>query len=128
MIVDASALVAIVFQEPGYERLLAVCRERAPAAVAAPTLLEAGIVISARLGKDASMLLHRLLVELDISITPFSEPHAAAALSAWLQFGKGRHRAALNFGDCITYAVAKLSKMPLLCTGKDFAATDLELA
>lgn len=128
MIVDASALVAIVFQERGYERLVAICRERAPGGIAAPTVVEAGIVISARLNKDGSSLLTRLLIELDISVIPFSEQHATAALSAWMRFGKGRHRASLNFGDCIAYAVAKLAKMPLLCTGNDFGETDLELA
>lgn len=128
MIVDASAVVAVIFQERGYERIVVALREGGPAGIAAPTLLEAAIVTSARLGKDSSAILSRLVKEFDIAIVPFGEEHALTALTAWLRFGKGRHRAALNFGDCISYAVAKLSKAPLLCLGDDFAATDLELA
>jgi len=128
LIVDASAVVAILFQEPGYERLIDVLRQRGPGGLAAPTFVEAGIIISARLQDDGSALLHRLNAELDIHLVPFGEDHARAAVSAWLRFGKGRHPAALNFGDCIAYSVAKLSKTPLLCIGTDFTKTDLEIA
>lgn len=128
MIVDSSALVAIVFEEPGFERLLDAIGESGVCGVPAPTLVEAGIVISARLGRDASGLLSRLITELDVSVIPFAEEHARAAVAAWVRFGKGRHTAALNFGDCISYAVAKLAHAPLLCTGRDFSRTDLALA
>ena len=128
MIVDTSALVAILFREPGYEDLIDVLREKGPSGIAAPTLVEAGIVASARLKEDASPLLLALMTELDIAVVPFGEDHARTAVAAWLRFGKGRHTAALNFGDCISYAVSKLAKMPLLCVGADFKHTDLDLA
>lgn len=59
---------------------------------------------------------------------PFGEAHCAAAVDAWLQFGKGRHPAALNLGDCLAYAAARVGGQPLLCVGEDFPRTDLELA
>jgi len=62
------------------------------------------------------------------SVVPFSEEHAREAAEAFARFGKGRHRAALNFGGCMSYAMAKLAGQPLLCTGADFAKTDLKLA
>lgn len=127
MIVDASAIVAIIFQERGHEQLIDALLERGPAGISAPTLLEASIVTTARLQKDSSALISRIIAEFDITTVSFGEEHAQAAFRAWLRFGKGRHRAALNFGDCIAYAVAKLSKEPLLCIGRDFAETDLDI-
>jgi ribonuclease VapC len=96
--------------------------------IGAPTLVEAGIVLSARLGRDARGLLARFLEEAGISVVPFTEAHHGTALGAWLKYGRGRHAAGLNFGDCLAYAVAKLAGMPLLCTGDDFRQTDLPLA
>lgn len=128
MIVDASALLAIIFREPGYERLIDLLSGATAAAIAAPTLLEATIVASSRLRRDASNLIRNVLAELEIEVVPFGEDHARTALTAWLRFGKGRHRAALNFGDCISYAVAQRAGLPLLCVGNDFQKTDLTLA
>jgi ribonuclease VapC len=85
-------------------------------------------VTSARLKRDAWPVLRALMTELDISVVPFGDNHARTAVVAWMRFGKGRHPAALNFGDCISYAVSKLAKMPLLCIGTDFRRTDLDLA
>jgi ribonuclease VapC len=67
-------------------------------------------------------------VETEPTIIPFGEAHWRSAVDAYLRYGKGRHRAALNFGDCMAYAVAKLAQQPLLCAGADFAKTDLPLA
>jgi ribonuclease VapC len=67
-------------------------------------------------------------MEGSIAMVPFGEEHYSAAVEAWLRYGKGRHKAALNFGDCMSYATAKLSNQPLLCSGKDFSQTDLQLA
>ena len=69
-----------------------------------------------------------LLSELDIEIVPFGEDHASTALSAWLRYGKGRHPAGLNFGDCISYACAKRAGTTLLYVGADFGKTDIEPA
>jgi len=127
VIVDSSALVAIVFREPDYESLLGKLGEADGAGIATPTLLETGIVLSARLRQDARPVLYRLLQEAAIDEVPFGPDHWREAVGAYLRFGKGRHRAALNFGDCISYATAKLADVPLLCVGQDFPLTDLPL-
>jgi ribonuclease VapC len=94
----------------------------------APTLVECGIVLSARIGKDGRAMLSRFLEELEIITIPFTETHYRTAVGAWIKYGKGRNTASLNFGDCLTYATAKLSNMPLVCVGDDFTQTDLALA
>jgi ribonuclease VapC len=128
MIVDTSAIVAIVMREHGFEAVQARLAEGGPAGIGAPTLVETGIVLSARMQGDARGLLARLLAEASIAVVPFGEDHYLVALDAWQRFGRGRHRARLNFGDCLSYATASLAGRPLLCVGEDFAETDLELA
>lgn len=98
------------------------------AGVGVPTLAETAIVLSARLKRDARGILSRFLEEASISTIPFVEAHYGTAVEAWLRYGKGRHRASLNFGDCLSYAIAKVTGQPLLCTGNDFSYTDLDLA
>lgn len=128
MILDSSAIVAIMFQEPGYEQLLDAVSNAEQIGIGAPTLVECAIVISARLNQDARGLLSRFLEEAGVSIVPLTDAHYGIAVGAWLKFGKGRHPASLNYGDCLAYAVAKLLGMPLLCIGDDFRQTDLLLA
>jgi ribonuclease VapC len=125
MIVDTSAIVAVFLREPGFEGLIDRLAGAPVAGIGAPTLAEAGIVLSARLRTDARGLLGRFLQKFEIQTVSFEEVHWQEAVLAWLRFGKGRHPAALNFGDCLTYAVAKLSGRPLLFVGDDFARTDL---
>jgi ribonuclease VapC len=84
--------------------------------------------LSARLKSDARALLARFLSEASIAVVPFGESHYGVAVEAWLRFGKGRHPAALNFGDCLSYAVASLADEPLLFMGGDFARTDISRA
>jgi ribonuclease VapC len=93
-----------------------------------PTLTETAIVLSARLKLDARSLLWRFLEEGSIATIAFGDDHFGVAVDAWLRFGKGRHPAALNFGDCLSYATAKLAGEPLLYTGDDFPNTDVQLA
>jgi ribonuclease VapC len=126
MIVDASALLAIIFQEPGHEEVLEHLQNAGAAAAGAPTLTEAGIVLQARLGSAADGMLERMLDELGIQEIPFNELHWREAVDAFRRFGRGRHAASLSFGDCLTYAVAQLSGEPLLFVGNDFEKTDLE--
>jgi ribonuclease VapC len=128
MIVDSSAIVAIFLQELGYEILINKLSETDRVGIGAPTLVECGIVLSARLDQDARGLLERFLREANIVTVPFTDEHFGVAIGAWRKFGKDRHPAALNFGDCLTYAVAKLANMPLLFIGDDFPQTDLLLA
>jgi ribonuclease VapC len=128
VILDSSAVVAIVLQEPGYADLLARLQGASHVAIGLPTLTETAIVLSARMRRDARGLLARFLEEASVVTVPFGDSHYVLTVGAWLRYGKGRHRASLNFGDCLAYAVAKLAGEPLLCTGEEFAKTDLELA
>ncbi len=127
MIVDSSALLAIIFQEPGYERLIELMRNASVVAVGSPTLAETGIVLHARLGTRAAGMLERMLDELEIQEIPFGEVHWREAVQAFRRYGKGHHRAQLNFGDCMTYASASLSGESLLFVGDDFNRTDLDV-
>jgi ribonuclease VapC len=128
MIVDSSALIAILFQEPQHEGLVERIATAPQLGIGAPTLVETTIVASSRLRRDARGTVARLLQELDIQVMPFTSSHFGIAIDAWLRFGKGRHAANLNFGDCLAYAVARLAGQPLLCIGNDFPRTDLALA
>ncbi len=125
MVVDASALLALIFREPAAD----VIEERLATAdalgIGAPTLTEVSLVLGSRLGRDPMPLLGRVLQEFAIAVVPFSDAHWAEATDAFMRFGRGRHPAALNFGDCMTYAVASLSEQPLLAVGDDFPQTDL---
>jgi ribonuclease VapC len=128
VIVDTSALAAIVFQEPGHERLLETLATTTGAGIGTPTVAELGIVLAARLESDPHSIIVRLLDELGIDEIPFGDEHWREALAAFVRFGRGRHPARLNFGDCLTYAVARLADEPLLFVGDDFMQTDLTAA
>jgi ribonuclease VapC len=128
VIVDSSALVAMVFREPEADALITKLSSTDRAGIGTPTLAETGIVLSARLGTDPQPLLIRLLDEFSILEVPFAPPHWREAILAFRRFGRGQHLAGLNFGDCLAYATARLADEPLLYVGTDFAATDLETA
>lgn len=128
MILDSSAVVAIMLREPDCESLLTRIATAPRVGIGAATLLEAGIVLSARLNQDARGRLARLLQESGISVVPITDAHFGVAMDAWLRFGKGRHPAGLNFGDCLAYATAVVAGEPLLCVGDDFPQTDCVLA
>jgi ribonuclease VapC len=128
MIIDSSVLLAIIFREPGFEALLDRLLAAEAAAAGAPTLTEAGIVLEARLGKDSHGLLERILDEFGVQEIPFGEVHWRVAVEAFRRYGRGRHPASLNFGDCLTYATARLAGESLLFVGDDFSGTDLETA
>lgn len=127
MIVDSSAIVAIVLREPGWEGVARLGAESSPA-IGAPTLTEAGLVLTAKMGNRARIVLSRLLQDTGLTVIPFAEEHWRIAVDAYARFGKRRHAAALNFGDCLTYAVAQLAGQPLLFVGNDFSRTDLPRA
>lgn len=128
MILDSSAMVAVMLREPGWERLVDALASAPSCAVGAPTLAETGIVLTAKMGPRAHVALSRLLQEADIGVVPFTEEHWRAAVDAWRRYGKGRHAASLNFGDCLAYAVATLADQPLLFVGNDFTKTDIVAA
>lgn len=127
MIIDSSAILAIFFREPGAEEILSTILDADFAGIGSPTAAETGLVLTARLQKNAAGSLLRFFEETGIEIVPFSDLHWQRAIDAFSRFGKGRHPAALNFGDCMTYATAALARQPLLCRGDDFRKTDLEL-
>ena len=128
MILDSSAILAILLREPGFEPLVEKLASATAAGVGAPTLAETGIVLSARIRGESRGLLAAFLAETDVAVVPFGDVHWRAAVDAFRRYGKGRHRAGLNFGDCMAYATAKLADQPLLCTGADFTRTDLQVA
>ena len=125
MVLDTSAIVGVVVGEPGHERIRERMATASILAVGAATMAEVAIVLSNRLGRDSRPQLSRFLREMEVEVIPFTAEHYEVAVDAFERFGKGRHAAALNFGDCLTYAVARLSGLPLLFTGDDFSRTDL---
>ena len=128
MIIDTSALLAILLGEPDagrYEDAIAAAWPRRMSAIA---LLEAAMVVESRGGAKAGHELDVLLEKAAVELVPITSQHANAARRAWRRFGKGNHRAALNFGDCFAYALAKTTGEPLLFKGEDFTHTDIEPA
>ena len=129
MIVDASALVAIVFQEPESDRFAEAIATAARARIAAPTLLETAIVVERSERPHEWKALDRLVAALGLEIEPFTDDHTEIARDAYRRYGKGHgHPAQLNFGDCFSYALAKVTGEPLLYTGDDFVHTDIRSA
>lgn len=128
MILDASAIVAIATEEPGCLELIDKLDAAPSLAIGAPTLVETALVLRSRLNSEPRAFLDRFLSEWSVTVVPFGEDHWKTAADAHTRFGRGRHKAALNFGDCLSYATAKLADMPLLCTGGDFAKTDVTIA
>src|SRR5699024_10927361 len=125
--VDSSALVAIVLGEPEAEAMLSVL-QRHPALLGAATWLESSIVVEARQGPDATRDLDLLVTDAIAEVVPFDAAHARVAREAWRRFGKGRHPAGLNYGDCLAYASARVHDAPLLFKGEDFPKTDITAA
>jgi ribonuclease VapC len=126
MVIDTSALIAIALHEPSRPALLHAMHEAGARVLCSVSLLEAGIVLRARIGDQPPPSLYELVDELGCEIIPFDAAQAKAAIAAFARFGKGQgHRAQLNFGDCAVYALAALRGEPVLATGRDFRATDL---
>ena len=124
LVVDASALVAIVIRGQGSDRVSDRLREAEGAYLSAPTLLELGMVLESR-SPRAVGIAARLVRDAEIEVVPFGEALAGRAIDAFRRFGKGRHPAGLNFGDCCTYALAEERGLPILCVGDDFRRTDI---
>jgi ribonuclease VapC len=128
MIIDSSALIAILRLEPERPVLIDAIVRASRRMVAAPTLLEASMVLAGDGPRELLAPLDRFIARASIVTLPFSDDHAAIARDAFLRYGKGRHPARLNFGDCIAYAVSKAERLPLLFKGGDFRLTDVEPA
>jgi ribonuclease VapC len=128
MVLDASALIAILMEEPGFLTIAGKINAASTVIIGAPTAFEAAMVLQKKVKDHAGLRLKEFLDAEDIRIVDFGEEHYRLALSALLRYGKGRHPAQLNFGDCLSYAVAAVADMPLLYTGDDFSKTDIEAA
>jgi ribonuclease VapC len=127
MVIDTSAVIAIFLDEPERLAFSRVILASTPRLMSAVSKLEAGMVALARAGQAGASRLDGILRELDLAFVPFDERQADIARDAFARYGKGRHKAALNFGDCAAYAVAVAEAEPLLFKGTDFGATDVQV-
>lgn len=125
MVIDTSALIAVLFNESEAPALRLAIERDPVRRMSAASLLETSIVVEARYGEAGGRELDLLLHKADVQIVAVSEDQAEIARVAFRKYGKGRHRAGLNFGDCFAYALAKASGEPLLSKGDDFARTDV---
>ena len=128
MIIETSAIVAIAFREPERETFIRTILSTDVRMMSVSNLLEATSVIEGRRGTLAGRVLDELLARLNIELIPITVDQAQEARQAWRRYGKKRHPANLNFGDCFSYALAKTMDEPLLFKGKDFAQTDVQSA
>jgi ribonuclease VapC len=128
IVVDSSALLAICFEEVEEGAFTAAILSDDEARIGAPNFLEAVMVIEARHGDAGGRELDRIAGNLGLTVVAFDASHIAAAREGFRRFGKGRHRAGLNFGDCCAYALARTLGAPLLFKGDDFTLTDVRRA
>ena len=125
MVLDTSALLALLLDEPEAEDFRAAVEEYTTRLVSAATLLETALVIEARKGEPGGRELDTLIHKADVVVVPVDAEHVSEARRAYRRFGKGRHAAGLNFGDVFAYALARTAGEPLLFKGDDFAKTDI---
>lgn len=125
--IDSSAMIAILSMEADGPKVLWVLSNARARMMSAMSFLETSLVLARRRGdpEQGWQALDALVTEARIELVPFDGPQAAIARAAFLKYGKGRHPAALNFGDCAAYALAKSKNVPLLYKGADFAKTDI---
>lgn len=128
MIVDSSALVAIMYVEEGADAFVRAIREAEASRISAATFVETSLVVEKGSGDSGIRQLDGFMRSAGIVIEPFTEEQALVARQAFSDYGKGRSPAGLNFGDCFSYALAKVSGEPLLFKGADFRKTDIRPA
>ncbi len=128
IVVDTSAIIAILFQEDGASSAAETLADASARLLSAANWVEAAIVVEARKGAAGSHEFEELIERAGIEIVAVDDDVARAARAAWRRYGKGRHPAALNFGDCFAYGLAKVRELPLLAIGDDFTKTDLVMA
>jgi ribonuclease VapC len=128
MVLDTSALIALLKIEPESARLAAAIESDTTRLISAATVVESGLVIEARYGPAGGRELDLLMVKAGLSIEAVTPEQAEVARGAWRRFGNGRHTAGLNFGDCFSYALAKVAGEPLLFKGDNFTHTDITAA
>jgi len=128
VIVDTSAIVSIILDEPDRQNFEERVASSAALRMSAATLVEVTMVLEGRGGEAGGAQLERWIAGVGIEICPVTERTARLAREGWRRYGKGRHKAALNLGDCFAYALAMERAEPLLFTGNDFAQTDVKAA
>jgi ribonuclease VapC len=126
MVIDTSAVLAILLGEPEQRRFNEKIEADPVRLMSAASYLEAAIVIDDRLGYEGARDLKLFLAEAEIEIASVTLEHAEVAREAFRRFGRGNHRASLKFGDCFAYALARVTAQPLLFKGDDFAQTDID--
>jgi ribonuclease VapC len=127
MVIDTSALIAILLGEPEAQRIASAIADDPNKVMSSFSLLEAGIVIEAKKGEAGGRELDLLIHRCEIEVVNLTTDQSELARVCWRRFGKGRHPASLNIGDCCSYALSKYTNEPLLFKGDDFSKTDLEL-
>jgi ribonuclease VapC len=127
MVIDTSALVAIFLGEPERKPFIEHILQAETKLISAANSLETGIVLEARRGEAAGREFDLFIVRAKLEVVPVDAEQVEIARSAWRKYGKGRHAAGLNFGDCFAYALAKFSGQKLLAKGEGFRFTDAEL-
>ena len=127
MVIDTSAVLAIFLGEPERQRFLDLILQSGKRLISAASVLETGIVLESKRGESAGREFDLFVLRTNLDVVPVDSEQVEIARSVWRTFGKGRHPAALNFGDCFTYALAKWSGEPVLAKGRDFTLTDIEL-
>jgi len=125
VVVDTSALIALLGMEAEAARVAAALESEATRLISAATVVETGLVIESRYGAQGGRELDLLIAKAELSIQPVTAEQAEVAREAWRRYGKGRHPAGLNFGDCFSYALARTSGEPLLFKGDAFIHTDI---
>ena len=125
IVVDSSALIAILDREPDASLFAEAIAEADPPLISASTLLEVNIVMHIRHGVRAARRVDRLIQEAGFQVESFTVQHAELAREAYARYGKGQQTAGLNYGDCFSYALAKATGLPLLFKGQDFSKTDI---
>jgi ribonuclease VapC len=128
VILDSSAILSVLFKEDGHGRVLETLSDAEILAIGAPTLFETGMVAISAFDLHGRGLVSQFLERWNVLVTPFDARHWRVAADAFIRYGKGRHPARLNYGDCMTYATARLAAKPLLYVGDDFAQTDIPSA
>ncbi len=128
MVLDTSALVAMLLGEPDCDRFIAALAEAEDPLISAGTLLETSIVVQSKLGEAGLADLDELLATAGVRCVAVDLAQVHAARDAFARFGKGRDTAGLNYGDCFAYALAKVAQVPLLFKGEDFRRTDVVAA
>ena len=127
MVIDSSAILAIFLAEPERRQFLDLIVVASTRLISAANLLETGIVLEVKRGEAAGREFDLFVVRAGLEVISVDTEQVEIARSAWRKYGKGRHPAALNFGDCFAYALAKSTGEPLLAKGGDFAQTDVEV-